>query len=126
METLLCQLLDCLFLVESALTLIVDSKLDVFRVFVFYCEWFRVLSVRISVDKNVIVFGWGHKLPKGSLYSLSYRAFYTLVRQVQLHNKVQVLRDRDDLLLVFLPCGFQRKLQVHGVLLQRGDVVVGW
>ena len=47
-----------LVLIVSALTLVVDSKLDVFRFFVFYCEWFRVLSVRILMDKNVIVFGW--------------------------------------------------------------------
>ena len=63
-----------LVLIVSALTLVVDSKLDVFRFFVFYwliklscraltflkfyCKWFRVLSVRISMDENVIVFGW--------------------------------------------------------------------
>ena len=54
------------------------------------------------MDKNVIVFGWGHKLPKGSLYSLSHRKLDTLVLKETDHKTVQDNLGRDDLLLLFL------------------------
>jgi len=74
----------------------------------------------------VIVFGWTHKLPEGNLYSISYRAFYTLVRQVLGHNIIQVVRDRDDHQLQSLLCGVLPTLQDHEVHFQCGDVVEGW
>ena len=76
------------------------------------------------MDENVIVFGWGHKLPKGSLYSLSHRKLDTLVLKETDHKTVQDNLGRDDLLLLFPSCDVQRTLPSRATRLQCDDAFV--
>ncbi len=71
----------------------------------------------------MIVFGWTHKLPEGSLYSISHRTFYTQVQKVLPHRIILMQKDHDDLPLQSLPYDFPHKPLVHVVILQYDGVV---